>query len=127
MKFNEFGKKIENLRRAINLSQAELAEKLNVNVLTVSKWENGIGFPDLHKIPLIAHTLETTTDYLFGCVRRQQKIFCFNIDESDTDGRRHYDAELNDKYLAQGWKVIHSSLSGAEGSTYMLVVLEKED
>ena len=122
MKFNEFGKKIETLRREHNLSQADLAEKLNVNVLTVSKWENGIGFPDLHKIPLIAHTLGTTTDYLFGCVRRQQKIFCYNIDDHTEDARRRYDSELNDKYLAQGWKIINSSLSSADGSTYMLVV-----
>lgn len=42
-----FGKRIASLRRRINLSQVELAEKLGVTSQAVSKWECGTALPDI--------------------------------------------------------------------------------
>ncbi|MFA7673968.1 MAG: helix-turn-helix transcriptional regulator [Clostridia bacterium] len=42
-----FGKRITSFRRRINLSQAELAEKLGVTSQAVSKWERGTALPDI--------------------------------------------------------------------------------
>ncbi len=42
-----FGKRMASLRRRINLSQVELAEKLGVTSQAVSKWECGIALPDI--------------------------------------------------------------------------------
>lgn len=41
------GNLIKALRIEKNLTQKELAEKLNVSTAAVSKWENGKGFPDI--------------------------------------------------------------------------------
>ena len=35
------------LRKRSGLTQAELAEKLNISNKTISKWENGQGYPTL--------------------------------------------------------------------------------
>ena len=41
------GNLIKVLRTEKELTQKELAEKLNVSTAAVSKWENGKGFPDI--------------------------------------------------------------------------------
>ena len=45
---NEYvtGAIIKELREKNHLTQAELAEKINVSDKTVSKWETGKGYPD---------------------------------------------------------------------------------
>ena len=64
---------------------------------------------------------------------RQQKVFVFNVLEGDgmpsrgPNYRRKYEAVLNDDYLAKGWHVVDTKLSSEEESTYMVVVLERED
>lgn len=37
-----FGKKISHLRKEKQLTQAQLAEKLNISNKTVSRWETGV-------------------------------------------------------------------------------------
>lgn len=41
------GSTISNLRKEKNMTQAELANKLNVTDKAVSKWERGISYPDI--------------------------------------------------------------------------------
>ena len=49
------GTVIKNLRETYHLTQAELAEKLNVSDKTVSKWETGRGYPDISLLEPIAN------------------------------------------------------------------------
>lgn len=58
------GKIINSKRKEKGLTQIQLAEKLNVSNRTVSKWENGDGFPDISLLPDIAGVLEITIDEL---------------------------------------------------------------
>ena len=46
----QFYEKLSKLRKANNLSQEQLAEKLNVTRQAVSKWESGESYPDMAKI-----------------------------------------------------------------------------
>ena len=46
MDYNKIGKFIMTERKAKNLTQAKLAEKLYISEKTISKWENGNGIPD---------------------------------------------------------------------------------
>lgn len=48
------GSMIKQLREKKNLTQAELANKLNVSDKTVSKWETGKGYPDITLLQPIA-------------------------------------------------------------------------
>lgn len=58
------GKKLLELRKSKNLSQEEVAEKLNVTRQTVSKWETEQSTPDFDKIVPLCELYEITTDEL---------------------------------------------------------------
>lgn len=56
------GERIYRLRSGNNMSQGELAEKLDVSRQAVSKWENNISIPELDKIAAISELFGVTTD-----------------------------------------------------------------
>ena len=56
--------KLLTLRKAKDLTQEQLAEKLDVSRQSVSKWESGQATPDLEKIVEISAIFDVTTDYL---------------------------------------------------------------
>lgn len=60
------GKKIAQLRKEHNMTQKELASKLNVIDKTISRWECGYGLPDLAIIPEIAAIFNTSIEELLG-------------------------------------------------------------
>ena len=53
-----FGVFIAECRKEKNMTQADLAMKLNVTDKAVSRWERGIGFPDINTIEPLASALE---------------------------------------------------------------------
>ena len=59
------GMQIAKLRKENNMTQDELAKKLDVSAQAVSKWENG-GAPDLELLPKIVDYFGVSIDYLFG-------------------------------------------------------------
>ncbi len=54
------------LRKEKGYTQANLAELLNISNRTVSKWENGDGFPDITILPDIASVFGITVDELLA-------------------------------------------------------------
>ena len=56
----KFGQFILSLRKEKGWTQLELAEKLNVTDKAVSKWERGIGFPDIKMIEPIAEVFDVS-------------------------------------------------------------------
>ena len=48
--FMELNAQIKKYRKSLNLSQEELAEKVYVTRQTISNWENGKSFPDIHSL-----------------------------------------------------------------------------
>lgn len=58
------GEKIYILRTNANMSQGNLAERLNVSRQSVSKWENNNSTPDIEKLVLIADIFGITVDEL---------------------------------------------------------------
>ena len=60
----EISEKVLQLRKANNLTQEELAEKLNVSRQSVSKWESGQTIPELEKLIALSEVFQVTTDYL---------------------------------------------------------------
>ena len=55
---------IKAVRKAKGLSQEELAIKLNVVWQTVSKWEQGLSFPDSDMLVSLSEALETPVSAL---------------------------------------------------------------
>ena len=62
----KIGKFIKEKRKEQNITQSELAEKLNVTNRSVSKWENGICMPDASIIPELCRLLNISIDDLFN-------------------------------------------------------------
>ena len=54
---------ITELRKSRQLTQLELAEKLNYSDKTISKWERGDGLPDLKTICRMAEIFGVSVDY----------------------------------------------------------------
>lgn len=57
---------IKDLREKAHLTQAELAEKLFVSDKTVSKWENGKGYPDISLLEPIARIFDISVSELLS-------------------------------------------------------------
>lgn len=64
MEKQTLGQKIAELRKAKNMTQLELATKLNITDKAVSKWERDISCPDINTFPKLAEMLEVSVDEL---------------------------------------------------------------
>lgn len=58
------GNKIKTIRKKFGITQAELAEILNVSRQAITKWESDLGLPDTDNLKLLSKTFGITIDYL---------------------------------------------------------------
>lgn len=65
-----FGAIVMALRKKSGMTQAALAKKLSVSDKAVSKWETGLGYPEITLLPKIAEVFGVTVDYLITGERR---------------------------------------------------------
>lgn len=63
---NRIGKRIAELRKSKGLTQEELATRLCITAQAISKWERGIGLPDVTIFPALADALGVSVAFLFG-------------------------------------------------------------
>ena len=70
---NNLGEKLFELRKAKNLSQEEVADKLGVTRQSVSKWETNQSTPDFDKIVPLCELFEISTDELLIGKREDKK------------------------------------------------------
>jgi transcriptional regulator with XRE-family HTH domain len=66
------GKKISDYRKALGLTQDQLAEKMNVSPQAVSKWENDISCPDISLLPKLAALFGITVDELLSVETKKE-------------------------------------------------------
>ncbi len=62
----KIGKFISQCRKKKQLTQSELAEKLNITDRAISKWENGLCLPDSGTMPALCEILNITINDLFS-------------------------------------------------------------
>ena len=58
------GERIAELRKKRNISQAQIADALDISRQAVSKWENDQSAPDMLNLIRLADLLDTDTEYL---------------------------------------------------------------
>ena len=63
---NNIGKRIAELRKSKGLTQDELASRLCITSQAISKWERGVGLPDVTIFPALADALGVSVALLFG-------------------------------------------------------------
>lgn len=61
----EFGERLKQYRKAKNMTQQELADRLGVSNKSVSRWESG-SYPDVATLGPLAKALGVTVDDLLG-------------------------------------------------------------
>ena len=78
----KIGKFIANSRKNKNLTQMQLAEKLNITDRAISKWENGKGMPDSSIMLELCNELDISVNELLSGEKINQEnynIYHFNI------------------------------------------------
>lgn len=73
------GDKIKLERTRIGLSQAKLAEKLNLTQQAIAKWEKGQSEPDSETIIKLCTIFKVSTDYLLGRTEKENNIDIYKI------------------------------------------------
>ena len=88
------GEKIKRLRKENNLSQEQLAEKLNVSRQAISKWEANKAYPDIENLILLRKIFDVTLDDL---IIDENNIRCEYINKS-IDSDNNDNSDNNDKW-----------------------------
>ena len=68
----DLGERLFELRKAKNLTQDDVAEKLNVTRQTVSKWETNQSTPDFDKIVPLCELYEISPNELLTGEKQEQ-------------------------------------------------------
>ena len=64
---------IKEKRMSLNMTQGDLAARINVSRTTVAMWETGAAMPRADKLPELAKILECDVSDLFDKVQRGDK------------------------------------------------------
>lgn len=67
------GQRLQKFRKRANLTQEDVATKLNITPQAVSKWENDVSAPDISLLSELADTYGVTVDELLG--RQPQTVY----------------------------------------------------
>lgn len=95
----KIGAFIAQLRKAKNMTQKDLAEKLNITDKAVSKWERGISLPDITILPDLSGILDiTVTELLNGEKENNEEDSCSdNSNETVLAAIQYADGEVKKK------------------------------
>lgn len=61
-----FGQRFQRMRKNANLTQEDVATKLNITAQAVSKWENDVSAPDISVLVELSDILGVSLDELLG-------------------------------------------------------------
>jgi len=80
----DIGKRIRLLRKQLGLSQESLSDQLSISFQAISKWENGLSYPDIEMFPKLAEAFHVTIDYLLlGRSRNEVSFYNDLYDQSE--------------------------------------------
>ena len=92
-----FNEKLKMLRKENELTQEQLAEKLNVSRQAITKWESGDGTPDIENLKQISILFNTTIDELVKedkTVKVETIKKYSYIEELEIDHTKHFDINI---------------------------------
>ena len=98
------GEIISALRKERNMTQRELAEKMNVTDKAVSKWERGLSCPDVSSLPDLAEALGVPVETLLDAAPKG--------DQKEGEVNKIVNLVLKAVPLAMGVAVVVGSVLG---------------
>ena len=112
MKLN-IGTIIRDRRRAMDMTQEQLAERLGVTCQSVSRWENCMTYPDIEFLPVLADLFGITLDELMGHTKtaKEQRLAKLweeyeAIDDDDLEAGFDHLARMREEYPNE-WDAAH--------------------
>lgn len=104
------GKRIKEMRAKWSLSQADLANKINVTLDTVKNWEQGYNYPTIDTLVQLAHFFHCDFDYLLGKQDTPNKVYKHFSEETGLSET----AIQNLLYFCRSSKVLNNLLENSE-------------
>lgn len=89
----KLGEKIKYYRTQLNLSQAELGDKIGVSRQAVTKWETDTGIPDINNIQALSELFHISIDALLSSDHHVQSLYESKI-KYDIDMLKDFDINL---------------------------------
>ena len=74
MDAEKFGAFVQARRKELGMTQSQLAEKLYVTPKAVSRWERGVGFPDIKLLQPLADALDSSVVELFHGEKMEKEL-----------------------------------------------------
>lgn len=84
----QVGNFIAGLRKSKGMTQKDLAEKLGVTDKAVSKWERGLGYPDISILPSLADVFGVTVEEILSGVQTPHIPSDTFVIEVDTESEK---------------------------------------
>ena len=96
-----FNEKLKKIRKENELTQEELAEKLNVSRQAITKWESGDGTPDIENLKQISILFNTTIDELIkeekNLTSAMKEKYSYT-QELEIEHTKHFDINISKIY-----------------------------
>ncbi|MBO5176461.1 MAG: helix-turn-helix transcriptional regulator [Lachnospiraceae bacterium] len=117
---------IKNLRKEKDMTQDELAEKLNVTRQAVSNWEQGKTQPDIETLTRLAEIFDVSVEHIIYGSERKEKIIHINRDiqigpkEGISMGACLAMIISYAKWQSIGWAILHGMFNWAYVIYYII-------
>lgn len=134
MDAHNFGTFIARCRKNKNMTQAQLADRLNITDKAVSRWERGVGLPDISLIIPLASALDISVENIMMTERKEKDMpeFCIYewilrpyeqkvklkqeaIDQLSDNIRKQYEDNNGFMFIVNDRDRDHAMLSPARG------------
>ena len=102
------GEKIKEARKKCNMSQEQLAEKVNVSRSAVAKWETDKGAPDIENLKALSHFLNISIDTLLDDGEVIEEVItkeAYNLNDYGTGSKKKKKNRVMLEKFSQ-WKLI---------------------
>lgn len=113
---NDFGERLKNLRKSADVTQEQLANALGISFQAVSKWETGLGLPDINLLPAISNFFGVSSDYLLG----------IKVADNQNEINTYFDKAMECSHtgdMEQGITIIRKALKIFPNNSKLLTVL----
>lgn len=106
---SDFGERIYELRNKNNMSQGDLADRLEVSRQTVSKWENSMCKPEADKLIQLSEIFNVSIDYILKGEQTQAGPVYVYV--KDADGETKTNEQVVRKYVGIILAIVFAVLS----------------
>ena len=121
----DIGARIKQLRQSRNIKQEDFAEALGISVQTVSRWENGVNYPDVSMLPSLASYFNVTADYLLGLERNDNMAKLLKTTETFELNTKQEAEDMLLKFKGEQFPVLKDyKISEVDGKFILEVVKE---